>query len=211
MNNMKKIIYLLIIPILTACGDSNIPYDVTWEIVKEESNAALNKSNIEIKLNKKIDEQILKEIAQEIRSSRTRYDNLWIAYYIPGMTKGMAWATTHYTPELEIGIMGSTELEDEETAKTNDINGEVLNKWRSEKSLMGGTLVLYRTQNAKLIMRTSFKDGSSAHNEITETTENGQIKYDDENGHGEYYLVESNGHLGLYGANGKFDEAIKID
>jgi hypothetical protein len=40
---------------------------------------------------------------------------------------------------------------------------------------------------------------------------NGKKRYKDQNSHGEYYVLESNGNLGLYGRNGKFDEAIKIN
>jgi len=48
-----------------------------------------------------------------------------IFYHIPDMTKGMAWATTHFTAELEVEIIGSNEAEDQENFKRNDINGEV--------------------------------------------------------------------------------------
>jgi len=36
-----------------------------------------------------------------------------IFYHIPDMTRGMAWATTHFTAELEVKIIGSTEAEDQ--------------------------------------------------------------------------------------------------
>lgn len=46
--------------------------------------------------------------------------------------------------------------------------------------------------------------------DIKATTENGKTRYDDDNEHGEYYLLESNGKLGMYSPDGKFDEAVKI-
>ena len=60
------------------------------------------------------------------------------------------------------------------------------------------------------MMRISFKDGSVMDSEIVESSLGGKTKYQDDNQHGEYYIVESNGNLGLYGENGKFDEAVKI-
>jgi hypothetical protein len=209
---MKKIIYILTVLFLTACGgSSNIPDDVKWEITKEEPNEALSKNNIEVKLNKKVDEQILKEIALEIREDRKQYDKLWVFYHIPDMTSGMAWATTHFTPELEVEIIGSTETEDQETSKTADIDGEILGKWRSEKSLMGAALFLFKNSEGKLMMRITFKDGGTMDSEIVETTQDGKTKYQDSNEHGEYYILESNGNLGMYGNDGKFDEAVKIE
>lgn len=208
---MKKILSFLFILMLMSCKEkSNIPEDVKWEMTKEEPNPGLSKNNIEVTLNKKIDKETLQKIAMEIRQDRGEYNKLWIFYNIPNMTKGMAWATTHFTPNLEINIIGSTEIEDAVTSKTTDISGEILNKWRSEKSLMGATLVLFKNDSNKLIMRITFKDGSKMDNEIAQSNLNGKVKYQDDNENGEYYILESNGNLGLYGNNGKFDEAIKI-
>lgn len=208
---MKKILLILTILVFMACEKkSNFPEDVKWKITKEEPNLNLSKNNIEVHLNKKIDKEVLQEIAIKIREDRTEYERLWIFYYIPNMTEGMAWATTHFTPSLEINIIGSTENQDLITSKTTDIEGEILNKWRSEKSLMGGTLVLFKNSSQKKIMRITFKGGSKMESEIVESNLKGKIKYQDDNENGEYYILESNGNLGLYGKNGKFDEAIKI-
>ena len=209
---MKKILFFLLILMYISCKKkSNIPEDVKWEITKEEPNPNLSKNNIEVSLNKKIDKEVLQEIAMKIRENRNEYSKLWIFYHIPNMTEGMAWATTHFTPNLEINIIGSTENQDIITSKTTDIEGEVLNKWRSEKSLMGATLVLFKNSSNKQIMRITFKDGSKMDSEIIKSNVNGKVKYQDDNENGEYYILESNWNLGLYGKNGKFDEAIKIE
>lgn len=219
---MKRTIYLLILILLVACGDSkksnnqtstkksfNIPNDLKWEIRKETSNNTFKKGNIEINLSKKVTKEILKNIALKIRNNRQKYDKLWIFYYIPNMTSGMAWATTHFTPKLDIHILGSIDLQDKVTSNTSDIVGEVVGKWRSEKSLLGATLILYKDNN-KLQMRTVFKNGQKMDSEIIQSKINGKTRFDDNNGHGEYYLMESNGNLGMYSKNGKFDEAINI-
>jgi hypothetical protein len=207
---MKKFIYIFTVLFLTACGGSNITDDVKWKITKEEPNKAFSKDNIQIELNKKVSKEILKEIALEIRKNRKEYNKLWIFYHIPDMTDGMAWATTHFTPDLTIEIIGSTEEQDKATSQTTDIPGEILGKWRSEKSLMGGTLILYKNSDNKIKMRIIFKDGSSMESEVRTSTIDGKTRYDDDNEHGEYYILETNGNLGMYGNDGKFDEAIKI-
>lgn len=208
---MKRNIFILVLSILTACGGSNIPSDVKWKITKEETNDVFSKDNIEIALNKKVTREILKEIALQIRKDRPQYNNLWIFYHIPDMTEGLAWATTHFTPELAVVIIGSTEGQDRETSKSTDIVGEIVGKWRSEKSLTGATLILYKNIEKKLIMRITFKDGSRMKSEIKLSIKDNKTRYDDGNKHGEYYILETNGNLGLYGNDGKFDEAIKIE
>jgi hypothetical protein len=75
---------------------------------------------------------------------------------------------------------------------------------------MGAVLILYRNIQGKLIMRITFKDGSKLDREIIKSTQGGKTKYKDNNKHGEYYIIEDNGNLGMYGKNGKFEEAVKI-
>lgn len=208
---MKRFIYIIGVLFLTACGGSNIPSDVKWKITKEEPNEALNKDNVEIELNKKVNEEILKEIAQKIRQDRQQYNKLWIFYHIPNMTEGLAWATTHFTPDLKVEIMGSTAVQDQETSKTTNINGKILGKWRSEKSLTGATLILYENIEKNLTMRITFKEGEIMESGIIQSIMDGKARYDDCNKHGEYYILETNGNLGLYGNDGKFDEAVKIE
>ena len=48
----------------------------------------------------------------------SKYDKVFICYYLPGMVKDAgAWATSHFTPDLQVRILGS--LQDKET-KTSE-------------------------------------------------------------------------------------------
>ncbi|MCG2611818.1 hypothetical protein LZZ90_09910 [Flavobacterium sp. SM15] len=208
---MRNLLYILIGISILSCKNSSIPENIEWTIVKEEPNKNLSKNNIEIQLNKKVDEKILKEIAQEIREERKDFNNLWIFYHIPEMEPNATWATTHFTPELEVKILGSTEHQDKTTSKVNNIEGTILGKWRSEKSLMGASLILFKNKESKLIMRINFKDGGNMDSEINETKKNDKLRLYDNNGNNEYYILEDNGNLGMYSRDGKFDEAIKIE
>jgi hypothetical protein len=209
---VKNLIILIAALLLTSCQNSSkIPEDVKWKIIKEEPNIAYKKDNIVIQLNKKISEEILKEIALEIREDRQQYDRLWVFYQIEGMGDETAWAITHFTPGLEIEILGSIDAQDEETANTSDISGEILGKWRCDKSLSGATLVLYKDTNNKIIMRLKLKTGSIIDEGVTESKTKGKTSYITGNKHGEYYILESNGNLGMYDYEGKFDEAKKLD
>jgi RNA-binding protein YhbY len=208
---MKNILYLLIAVFLTACGGSNLPEGVEYSIIKEDPNELLEKTNIEVRINKKVDEQTLKIIANELKDERGQFKNVWIFYYVPDKTDDAGvWATSHFSPELKIEILGSTEVQDKEISKVDDIKGDIIGKWRSEKSLMGATIILYKNTESKQIMSINWKTGNPLEEEITESTQNGLVQYLDGNENGEYYLLEKNGNLGMYGKDGKFDEAVKI-
>lgn len=104
---------------------------------------------------------------------------------------------------------GMTEVQALEKAKSENIPGTIVAIWHAEEGL-GATLYLYEDSTKQLRMRTAFNDGNSMDNPIKTSAQDGKTRYDDDLGMGEYYLVESNGNLGLYGDEGKFDEAIKI-
>jgi len=76
---------------------------------------------------------------------------------------------------------------------------------------MGATLILFKNPEGKLMMRVTFKDGSSMESEVVESTQDVKTIYRDDNDYGEYNILESNGNLGMHGNEGKFDEAIKIE
>lgn len=219
---MKKLFYLFIPALLAGCGESSTTETSStevaiaavepgvYEIIKEDPNTTLNKNSLDIRLKKKVDEATLEKIAMELRKGREDYDNLWIGYFLPSTEVDHgAWATTHFTPNLEVKILGSTNEEDETVDDVSGIDGEVQGKWKSEQSLMGASLILFKDKAGKLQMNTTFKDGSSMVDPITEAKKGGKIRYDDGNDLGEYYILEANGNLGMYGKDGKFDEAIK--
>ena len=47
--------------------------------------------------------------------------------------------------------------------------------------------------------------------ELTESKLDGKTRYEYENTHGEYYLIEANGNLALYDESGKVTECVKIN
>lgn len=212
---MKKLLLVGVFSVLIlACTEKpqKIPEDISYSIIEEDRNDNFSKSNITVRINKKTTEEVLTEIAKEIKSDREDLENIFIFYYPDGiLTSSFAWATSHFTPNLNVKILGSTEDEDIVTSKTDNIPGEILGKWRSDKSLMGATLIMYKDQDGKLYMQTNFKSGNPMTENLIESDSKGLKRYDYENGHGEYYQIEKNGNLGMYDFDGKYDEALRIE
>ncbi len=208
---MRRILFVPFFAI-ASCSDNapKIPNDVKFEILTEKIRA-LNICNLVVNLNKKVDTNTLKAIATELRNKRKHFDKLWISYYInnQGIESG-AWASTSFTPDLEIEVFGSTPDQDIKTGSAGNINGQIIGKWRSDKSLSGAVLLLFKDGQGRLNMKVVLKNGEEMVDQIQEKTENGNVIYTDGNSHGEYYILESNGNLGMYGRSGKYDEAEKI-
>lgn len=186
------------------------PPSVKYQIIREEPNKFLSKDSLDIRLSKKIDESALREIATELRRDRRQYDRLWIAYYLPGMIPGAgAWAITHFTPGLEIQILGSTEEEEKVLDAVTVKADEIIGKWRDDRPMAANAMIIFRVAG-KLKIKTTFVDGSTGEQGLVAKKVNGKTRYDYvEYFHGEYFIVESNGNLGMYSSDGKFGEATK--
>lgn len=122
----------------------------------------------------------------------------------------VSWAFSNFTPNLEIEIVGTDGRTDKINTNTSKIKGEILGKWQCNKSLMGAILVLYRKDTGDIIMRINWDAENFTENVVSESLYKNLKRYDDNNDNGEFYLIENNNNLGMYGINGKFDEALKL-
>lgn len=207
---MRMPVIILSFAMLTiaSCGETSTSLGVEYDIIKEVPNTRLSKDNLDIRLSKKIDERVLSEIATKLRRDRKQYDRLWIFYYLPDMDMGAgAWAITHFTPDLEIRIIGATEKEDEALDAVTVKADVIIGKWRDNRPMGESTMIIFRKAR-KLKLKTTFWDGSASEEALVEKKENGRTRYDyAKYFHGEYFILESNKNLGMYGRDGKFGEA----
>ena len=191
--------------IFSSC--SSIPSDVKYSVIKEVKNDSLSKVNLDIQLNKKIDEKVLGAIGEKLKAD-LKLENcskIWMFYYLPNMTVGSgAWATTHFTPELEVKILGATEKQTETAVKKADeVDGKVLGKWKEDQST-NSIYVLYEKDN-QIIIRTIFSNGQVSDDKLKSTKENSSTRYDylADGYNGEYYKVNSNNELEFYNKENK--------
>jgi len=211
---MKKIIQIIILTFIISCTNKS-KYDFT--IINEDIDRAFNKTSVEIRLKEEKSEADLKNIALEIKDSREEYDKVWIFYFLPGQEPGNgAWATTHFTPELKVEIIGASKEASAEM-NTTKVTGEIMNSWFENDAMLPNKKYLVK-ENGKLYMKSIYPksklagDGGEMKEEVFEKKlKDGIIRYDYKNNHGEYYLIEQNGNLGLYDDSGKFKEAEKIE
>ncbi|MBS1572502.1 MAG: hypothetical protein JST62_08935 [Bacteroidetes bacterium] len=185
------------------------------KVLNETKNDSLRKVVVNIELTEKIKERELNKIAKKIRKfeDKDKYDKIWIFYFINGTKEGSgAWATTHYSPDLEIKILGATAKEEEKSKNTLDnVQGEIIGKWYEEQ-YTSSSIVLYK-KNGIIQAKTIFKNGQEMFETLQEQkVSNGTKYFDKNNGQGEYFIVLKSGDLGFYNKENKqftFGKPIK--
>ena len=188
----------------TSSADTTLPSDLTFKILKENINDSISKCNLDIELNRKVSEQELTNLANKLRGTRAKYDKVWIFYTLPNMKVGSgAWATTHFTPTLEVKILGSTDKEESNTNNAaNVVDGKQIGKWY-EQQATSATYLYYEKDN-KFFMKTIFKDGTSMEAKMNQKkVSNGLQLTDPEDTHGEYYIISKSGELEFYNKGNK--------
>lgn len=174
--------------------------------VIEKSNLGSIKRIIDIRLEQKVSKDFIQKLALKLRKTEPRkYDRIFITYYLPGMTQGSgAWATSHFNPNLEVKILGTTiEQEKALMSSSKDSSGKIIGKWLDESPYVGAKYTFLK-RNGKIIMIRKFKDGSGSEKEMIQKKQSGRLRFEETGGNdfGEYYLIEKNGNLGAYDNTG---------
>ena len=181
-----------------------IPDDVSYSIIDSTAIAGIKRS-LDVRLNKRVAEDTLHAIALKLKSQDSRdYDRTFIVYYLPDMTVGAgAWATTHFTPELEVKILGlSTEEEKKLSAvPANREIIEIVGQWLDE--IASSRITIFR-EGGKLYGERMFADGSSHKKELVEKRSPLGRRFDqvDAATAGDHWILDSRGNLQLHDNDG---------
>jgi hypothetical protein len=207
-----KIIHQLIgvlafvsISALVSC--TSIPTDVKYTVISEVKNDSINKVNVDIQLNKKVTEEVLGLIGEKLKADLKleNYSKIWMFYYLPDMKVGSgAWATTHFTPAIEIKILGATQNQtDTSVKKADEVVGKIIGKWK-EDQYTSAVYVIYENNN-QTIIRTLFANGQKSDDQLKSSKENTSTRYDykSEGFNGEYFKVNANNELEFYNKENK--------
>ena len=151
-------------------------------------------------------EETLRLIAAELKSLDTRpYERTFMLYYLPEMTVGAgAWATTHFTPLIEIRIQGIT-LEQEERllsgigAESRDTVGA----WMDESAFSGGKLTSVVVEG-KTFLETAYAFGGVSVKELVEKKSALGRRFDmvEQNWSKDHYVLLQSGDLQIRDKDG---------
>ena len=105
-------------------------------------------------ISNRITEQQIAQFAKEIRDSKKeKYDRTFIFLILPHQKakNNEAWATCHFTPELEIRILGNTQEEYEKMSSSLNIpEKDIIGKWIND-FIIKRTIIYHKKNNKKYI------------------------------------------------------------
>ena len=134
----------------------NLPTEASYSTIKdgEEYNSFTQKRMVELRLNKRVSPEVLREIALEVKAKeRHQYQRTFIWVYLPEPlpgVKGALWATCHFDPTLNVDRTGMTkEEEDAMRAIKFDLPGKRIGEWLMDTQY-GGWLVVIFEDRGKL-------------------------------------------------------------
>lgn len=201
---MKKWAVAALAVTLMGCEE---PVDIDYTITKDEKNGNTKRS-VEVELPERIERDSLRALAEEIHEGG--YDRTFIGYRIEGEEAGPYWATTHYNPDMDVVILGSTVTENARLDQKSDgINGEVIGEWRS--TWVSEYKIVFLSRDGEMFVKRDFADGSGGEERLFRETRDGKTVYYDESSeqHGEYYVISQDGRLQFWSENGNYYTAPK--
>ena len=189
-----------------------IPSHVSYKIVDQHMVPGSTR-RLQIRLNKKVTEDVLKSIALQLKNSDTNtYKRTFIFYLLPDMEIGAGcWATTHFNPQLEVKFVGAT-VEHEMAFKNRpDAPGqEILGKWFCDELYLPRGIIIFR-QARKLYLERTWKDGSTGKDEIVERKSPFGRRFDKVGASDDdFWVLDADGNLQIRDAEGVILTAKKI-
>jgi hypothetical protein len=171
--------------------------DFTYKVIKAERLGEI-KCMLTVRLSEKISEQQLRQLALELRAKEPKkYGRMFITYYLPGMTVGaMAWATTHFNPNLDVRILGMTAEEEAKLLKQRKATpGDVIGVWFNQQ--LGKVTIVKK--GSTYTVESIYGDGSTGTDTVVAYKVDGRPAFKEPGDpHGEYWLIQGTGRLALY-------------
>lgn len=149
----------------------NAPYTII-----SDTDLGNIKRSVEVRLESHLTEDQIKSIAQEVQRKKSKkYERTFIEYYLPGMQPGQgAWAVSHFTPNLEIRILGATKNTiDSVRDKLAKDEAETIGAWE----FLAQSVITIKKQDDKEVIGIVFSDGSGGDYPLTKTTHEGKTIY----------------------------------
>lgn len=215
-----KIIVLLFLGfvIYKACSSSSstigkytkteLPENFTYNITKDDSEQNVDKNQLYVEISEKINEGQIATLASELYDSKPAKERTYIFYNIKGHNDKMSWAISHFNPELEITINGSSPEEDEKMLNVaKETKGKILGIF-SEQGYTGCYFVV--VENSKdFFVNQIYKNGEVAEQKMIRTETKNGVKFSPNNGEkqNEYYILRENSLEFYNGKNENFTTA----
>ena len=148
---------------VVGCGGGGIPDDVKWSVIQDDAFPQFAKRQVKVQLNRKVSEDTLDAIAQDVKDDDSDYERIFIAYYVLGMDVNQAaWATTNFAPDLRVIVNGLTvEQEEQFLAEPIPEGREVVGRWISDQAASLSGLITIYEEDGKTFVERRLADGGT--------------------------------------------------
>ena len=193
---------------------ASIPRDVSYTIIDSHTVRGIKRS-LDVRLNKKVSESVLRAIALKLKSQDSRtYERTFIGYLLPGMkVNAGAWATTHFNPSLEVEILGMT-LEDEELLRDEqprEVSRDVIASGLDDSPFAINQKVTIYREGKRFFMEGWYKGDTLPPKRLFKTDFKLGTRYKYKSAFGEYYLLDSRGNLEIWDRDGFIVALRRVD
>lgn len=162
--------------------------------ITEEISFGSSKRSLVVRLAEPVDEAMLTSIARSLQSEKPHFAQTYIVYLLPGMTEGAgAWAITHFSPELEVKILGLS-VDELERVNNAPVDPNTIGRWIVHP--VGYTIMIRREGNRLVLIRT-YADELVSEDPIRERQAPRGTRYDfiDASDTGDYFVLRADGSL----------------
>jgi len=188
---------------------ANESFSEHYSIISDKPTGTVKRS-VDVRLKKKVSEEMLEGIAKEIRASNPRkFARTFIVYYLPEQTVGAGgWATSHFNPALEVNVLGLPADSEAEKANVAKAGEAEIGRW--EYSAPPGYMVVALKTEKGVTVRRIFNDGSSLVEEMTPSLKTDEIILMpvEVNEAGDHWILDSDGNLRLMDNEGLIGKAV---
>lgn len=192
-------------------NDLQLNIDYTIINIEKGTPATPKKCIIDVRLAEIIQEEDIKQIAENIKNNEgAKCEPLFIYYFVGNDQPGIdaAWAYSNYSPNLEININGMT-IAEKSTLEADLHNQDMV---YDEQNVIGSWLCSYgftytavlKKEDDTYTIITKYSDGSGETKPLYLNIINGENRLFENPGvsTGTYLLIEQNGNLGYFDNQG---------
>ncbi|RUO25995.1 hypothetical protein CWE09_04520 [Aliidiomarina minuta] len=191
--------------------------DIDFQVIVDTYPSNMSR-RVNINLPERISEDQLAKLAKYLSSTERQDQNhnrTYILYYVQGESRGTAWATTHFDPDLEVKILGATSQQFDDLTQDApgvDIDGEVLGQWVANSGV-SYRMLLHRAEDSTNYITSIFADGSSGTQEVETSQHARGTKLQSERGRSfdEYFILNSQGRLEFWDESENYYTAEAMD
>lgn len=137
------------------------------------------KRSVDVVLTHRIEINEIEEIAKHIVADCAfDFERTFISYYLPYMRRGHgAWATSHFTPDMKIYILGFSPSEVQKVIEVDLPKGERFGAWISECQGINHRAIIYARNISEYFMQEAFLDGSIGDHPLERLEGNGYVEF----------------------------------